>query len=98
VLPRTEPAGRFRVHFTANSRHFGEIVTATYVLLIAFVPLFFPHVPFFAMATMMLGILEAVIHVGVIKLFRLKHFYSPGMVTAVVLLLPISLYTFAKLP
>jgi hypothetical protein len=28
-------------------------------------------------ATMMLGILEAVIHVGVIKLFRLSHFYSP---------------------
>jgi hypothetical protein len=33
------------LHFTASSRHFGEIVTAAYVLVIAFVPLFFPRVP-----------------------------------------------------
>src|SRR5262249_4102556 len=34
------------LHFTASGRHFGEIVTAAYVLVIAFVPLFFPRVPF----------------------------------------------------
>jgi hypothetical protein len=78
-----------------RSRHFGEIVTAAYVLVIAFVPLFFPHVPFLAMATMMLGILEAVMHVAMIKMFRLKHFYSPGLATAIFVLLPISIYTFA---
>ena len=32
------------LHFAASSRHFGEIVTAAYVLVIAFVPLFFLHV------------------------------------------------------
>jgi hypothetical protein len=64
-------------------------------LVIAFVPLFFPHVPFLAMATMMLGILEAVMHVAMIKMFRLKHFYSPGLATAIFVLLPISIYTFA---
>jgi hypothetical protein len=63
--------------------------------LIVFVPLFFPNVPFLAMPAMMVGPLEAIVHVAVIRIFRLNHFYSPGMVTAVVLLLPISLYIFA---
>jgi hypothetical protein len=36
-----------------------------------------------------------VAHVAAIRIFRLKHFYSPGLVTAVGLLLPISLYAFA---
>ena len=83
------------LHFTASNRHFGEMVTAVLALLIAFVPLFFPNVPALAMAPMIIGVLEAVVHVAVIRIFRLKHFYSPGMVTAVVLLLPISVYSIA---
>jgi hypothetical protein len=83
------------LHFTAISRTFGEVVTAAYVLIIAFVPLFFPNAPFLAMAAMMLGIMEAIMHTAMIRMFRLKHFYSPGLATALVLLLPISLYTFA---
>lgn len=83
------------LHFTAISRTFGEVVTAAYGLIIAFVPLFFPNVPFLAMAAMMLGIMEAIMHTAMIRMFRLKHFYSPGLATALVLLLPISLYSFA---
>ena len=83
------------LHFTASSRHFGEIVTAAYVLVIAFVPLFFPRLPFLAMATMMLGVLKTVMHIAMIKMFRLPRFYSPGLATAIVLLLPISIYAFA---
>ena len=63
--------------------------------MIAFVPLFFPYVPFLAMAAMILGVMEAIMHVAMIRMFRLPHFYSPGLATAIVLLLPISLYTFA---
>jgi hypothetical protein len=81
------------LHFTAD-RHFGEIITIAYVLVIAFVPLFFPHVAFLAMATMMLGIMEAVMHIAMIRMFKLPYFYSPGLATAVLLLLPISIYTF----
>jgi hypothetical protein len=77
------------LHFTASSREFGETVTAAVVIVVAFVPLLFPRLVFLSMAPMMLGVLEAIEHVGVIKVFRLKHFYSPGMVTAVGLLLPI---------
>ncbi len=71
------------LHFTASSRHFGEIVTAAYVLVIAFVPLFFPRLPFLAMATMMLGVLETVMHIAMIKMSRLPRFYSPGLATAI---------------
>ncbi|MBX5204683.1 HXXEE domain-containing protein [Rhizobium sp. NZLR1] len=82
------------LHFTASSRWFGEVVTAAYVLVIAFVPLFFPNVPFLAMSSMMLGIMEVVMHTAMIRMFRMKHFYSPGLVTAAFVLFPISLYTF----
>jgi Protein of unknown function with HXXEE motif len=83
------------LHFTASDRNFSEIVTAILALLIAFVPQFFPNVPFLATAPMILGVLEAVVHIGVIKIFRLKHFYSPGLVTADMLLLSISVYSIA---
>lgn len=82
------------LHFTASSRWFGEVVTAAYVMIIAFVPLFFPKAPFLVMSAMMLGIMEAIMHTAMIKMFRMKHFYSPGLVTAVFVLLPISIYTF----
>jgi hypothetical protein len=81
------------LHFTASSREFGEIVTAAYVLILAFVPLFFPRVPFLTMSAMMLGIMEAVMHTAMIRMFNLRY-YSPGLVTAVFVLLPISLYAF----
>jgi hypothetical protein len=81
------------LHFTASSREFGEIVTAAYVLILAFVPLFFPRVPFLTMSAMMLGIMEAVMHTAMIRMFRLSY-YSPGLVTAVFVLFPISLYAF----
>jgi hypothetical protein len=81
------------LHFTASSREFGEVCTAGCVLVVAFVPFLLPQVAFLAMAPMMLGVLEAIEHVGVIKAFRLKRFYSPGMVTAVFVLLPISVFS-----
>ncbi|MFC5835301.1 HXXEE domain-containing protein [Nonomuraea insulae] len=82
-----------KLGFTARSPHFGEIITATYVLVVAFVPLFLPNVAFLAIAPMMLGILEAVAHTAAIKMFGLKRFYSPGLATAGLVLLPLSLFT-----
>jgi hypothetical protein len=84
-----------KLNFTASNPHFGEMITAAYVLAIAFVPLFFPKVAFLAMAPMMLGILEAVALVGAIWIFRLERFCSPGMLTAVFLLMPVSIYGIA---
>lgn len=81
------------LNFTSRNRHFGEIITASYVLLITLVPLFFPKVAWLAMAPMLLGILEVVAHLAAIRMFKLKKFYSPGLVTSLVVLLPISAYT-----
>jgi hypothetical protein len=83
------------LHFTASSREFGEIITAAIVLIYAFVPLFFPQVPFLALAAMMLGVMEVIMHIAMIRMFKMPHPYSPGLATAVVVLLPISLFTFA---
>jgi hypothetical protein len=47
------------------------------------------------MPTMALGVLETLMHIGMIKMFRLPRFYCPGLATAIVLLLPISIYAFA---
>ncbi|HCS63566.1 MAG TPA: hypothetical protein DIW64_05435 [Cellvibrio sp.] len=81
-----------KLGFTASNPHFGEIITAAYVLGITFIPLFFPRIIFLAMAPMMLGILEAIVHVAAIWMFELEIFYSPGMVTAVFVMMPVSIY------
>ncbi len=81
-----------RLNFAIPNRHAAETIVAGYVLYLVFVPLFFPHVSWLAVASMLLGILEAVAHTAEIWLFRLKHNYSPGLATAIVLLLPISIF------
>jgi hypothetical protein len=81
------------LNFTASNRHFGETITAIFVLLFTIVPLIFSNVVWLTVVPMMAGILEVVAHFAAIKMFKLKRFYSPGLVTAVFVLLPISLYT-----
>jgi hypothetical protein len=84
-----------RLDFVLTAPHAAEAIVAAYVLYLAFVPLFFPHVAWLAMASILLGVLEAIGHVAAIRLFRCKHYYSPGLVTALALLLPISVYGIA---
>ncbi|EKN4012784.1 TPA: HXXEE domain-containing protein [Klebsiella pneumoniae] len=81
-----------KLNFKADDIHFGQIITSCYVVFIVFVPLFFPHVLFLAIAPMLLGLLEPVAHLLAIRMSSTRY-YSPGLVTAVVVLMPISLYT-----
>lgn len=81
------------INFTQINPNFGQGITVTYVLIITFIPLFFPKVAFLAMAPMLLGILELFAHLAGIKLSGSKHFYSPGLVTAALVLVPISVYS-----
>lgn len=67
--------------------------TSSYAMCIALVPILLPKVTWLAMSAMLLGLLEFVMHTAMIKLFHLKHPYSPGLATATILMLPISLYT-----
>lgn len=83
------------LNFTQSNPHFGEGITVIYVLIITFVPMFFPNVTFLSIAPMMLGILELFAHLVGIKLSGSKRFYSPGLVTAALVLIPISVYSIA---
>ena len=47
-----------RLNFVIPNRHAAEAIVAGYVLYLVFVPLFFPHVIWLAMASMLLGVLE----------------------------------------
>ncbi|MBT8342104.1 MAG: HXXEE domain-containing protein [Desulfatitalea sp.] len=69
-----------------------KLVVALAIFCIAFVPFFFTNIAWLAIAPMLLGILEVVAHFGMIKIFKLKRLYSPGMATAL-LMLPISIYS-----
>lgn len=82
-----------KLHFVGKDKHFGELITASLVIVVGFAPIILPQVIWLAMAVMILGLLESVVHVAIIKLFDLKRLYSPGLATAVLLMLPISLYT-----
>lgn len=81
-----------KLNFKADDIHFGQIITSCYVVFIVFIPLFFPHVLFLAIAPMLLGLLEVVAHLLAIRMSSTRY-YSPGLITAVVVLMPISLYT-----
>ena len=81
-----------KLGFTASNPHIGELFTAAAVLVLVFVPLLFPRITWLSMSAMFLGILEAVAHTGAIWLFKLDQFYSPGLLTAIFILLPISVY------
>lgn len=82
-----------KLNLPQSDSHFGELVTSAYVLALAFVPLFFPNLVWLALAPIMLGFFEAIMHVAAIKMFNLARFYSPGLVTAVLVMLPISIYS-----
>ncbi|HBC1012794.1 TPA: HXXEE domain-containing protein [Escherichia coli] len=81
-----------KLGFKADNLHFGQIVTSCYVIYLVFVPLFFPNVTFLVLAPMLLGVLEVIAHIAAIKMFG-KSYYSPGLFTAVVVLMPLSVFT-----
>ena len=60
-----------------------RVPTSVFLLTITVVPfLFGDAVPMFAVAMATFSIFEGFIHVFGIRIFRLKKFYTPGMVTA----------------
>lgn len=58
-----------------------------FIVIVTLLPLVFPGVLGFFLAVMVLGIFEGIIHIVGIKLGRLKKPYTPGMVTAEVMLI-----------
>ncbi len=58
-----------------------------FIVVVTLLPLLFPGVIFLFLTVMVLGIFEGIIHIVGIKLGRLKKPYTPGMVTAEVMLI-----------
>lgn len=61
-----------------------RIPTMCLILGFTVVPFFFDTVWWLVMLPVCLGIMEGIVHMACIRLFRLKRFYSPGMATALV--------------
>lgn len=64
-------------------------VAGTFQFLVVFIPaaltLTLPKIAWLAMILPVLGVLEAIVHTAMIKIFRQKKPYSPGMVTAYIM-------------
>lgn len=71
-------------------RSHGFVVLA--IIFFAYIPLIFSEVHWLALVPAVLGIFESIIHIAGIKIHHLKHFYSPGMITALLFLLPPSIF------
>jgi hypothetical protein len=82
-----------KLNFTQINPKFGELITSILVLIIGFIPFFFSNIPFLVFACIVLGYVEAIAHIVAIRMFDKEKPYTPGMFTAVFLLLPVSLYT-----
>ncbi len=82
-----------KLNFTLLNPHFGELVLSVLILVIFIPPLLFPRRTFLVMVPMLLGVLEVVAHTAAIKMFDMDIPYSPGLVTAVLLMLPVSIYS-----
>ena len=77
-------------NFTEEDIEFGGVITTIYVLVIAFIPFFFPYITFLVVAPMLLGFLEAGAHLVGIRMYDAWRFYSPGLATSLFVLLPVS--------
>jgi hypothetical protein len=82
-----------RLGFTQSDPRFGGLVTDLLVLLVGFVPFLFPGATFLVFAAVSLGFVESFAHVVAIRMFRTGRPYTPGMASALAVLLPISVYT-----
>ena len=77
----------------ATVPHSAHVAAYCLIIVLALVPVFFPTIIWLVLAPMFLGLIEALMHFVGIKIMKREKFYTPGLVTAWVFLLPVSLYT-----
>jgi len=78
-------ANFFGLELTEEKEELAHIPVAVLLIVITFVP-FFVQNPIMVLVPVYLGIFEAVVHVVGIKLHKMSKPYTPGMVTALALL------------
>ena len=65
------------------------------IIYMALVPMFFPNITFMGAAPLFLGVIEVFAHLLAAARMNENHkFYSPGMITSLVIMLPMTVYGF----
>ncbi len=75
-------ANLVQVEVGDETKRASRIPAGILLLLLSIVPFVFDDVPMVTMIVATFGIIEGVVHTVGIRLFRMKRFYTPGMVTA----------------
>ena len=66
----------------AETKRASRLPCGIFLLILSVVPFIFSTNPMIIMALATFGIIEGIVHTVGIRLFRRKHFYTPGMATA----------------
>ena len=74
--------GLIGVQVSDETKRASRIPAGILLLLLSVVPFFFHDKPMVVMVVATFGIIEGFVHTMGIRLFRMKHFYTPGAVTA----------------
>ncbi|HOW90767.1 MAG TPA: HXXEE domain-containing protein [Anaerolineaceae bacterium] len=80
-------SGIMKVDMTKAPEGLLHLPPTVFIVVVTLLPLLFPGLIFLFLTVMVLGIFEGIIHIVGIKLGRLKKPYTPGMVTAEVMLI-----------
>ena len=74
--------GLIGVQVSDETKRASRIPAGILLLLLSILPFVYHDVPLITMAVATFGIIEGFVHTIGIRLFRMKHFYTPGMATA----------------
>lgn len=66
----------------AETKRASRLPAGIFLLILTVVPFIFSTSPMIIMILATFGIIEGIVHTVGIRLFRRKHFYTPGMATA----------------
>ena len=75
-------SGLIGIEVDDETKRASRIPAGILLLLLSIVPFIYHDVPLVTMVVATFGIIEGVVHTLGIRLFRMKHFYTPGAVTA----------------
>ncbi len=74
--------GLIGVQVSDETKRASRIPAGILLLLLSILPFVYHDVPLITMAVATFGIIEGFVHTIGIRLFRMKHFYTPGAATA----------------
>lgn len=75
-------ASLIKVDVSGELKRASRLPCGIFLLLLSVVPFIFDRCPMVTMIVATFGIIEGLVHTIGIRLFRMKKFYTPGMVTA----------------